>query len=124
MRVPVREKELLSQWQSETRADSGAGDGSTNAGSRGPLRAKDLLAAGEYAVKSSIMAAIAKIRCQPGDVIHSPDQVLVVMEALKTEVLITAGEEHVGKRVKAFGNNVRERAMIGAGETLVVLEDP
>ena len=85
-----------------------------------------LLAAGlegMYTVKSSIMASIAKVQCRPGDVIGSPDQVLVVMAALKTEILITAGEEHGGRRVKAVGEGVREKALVAAGEVLVVFED-
>ena len=106
------------QWQASVRPADGNGASS----SANP----SLLAAGlegAYTVKSSIMASIAKVQCRPGDVIESSDQVLVVMEALKTEILITAGEEHVGRRVKTLGEGVREKAMVAAGEVLVVLED-
>ena len=47
---------------------------------------------------------------------------MVVLEAMKTEVSIEAGEENVGRRVKGFAQDVKEGASIQAGDVLLYLE--
>ncbi|OBZ73034.1 putative urea carboxylase [Grifola frondosa] len=74
------------------------------------------------AVVSSLSAHIWKIKCSPGDIIRSGEDALVILEAMKTEVKIEAGEENIGKKVKGFGRGVKEGAAVNAGDVLVVLE--
>lgn len=52
----------------------------------------------------------------------SAEEVLVVLEAMKTEIGVEAGEENVGRTVKAFGSGVRPGALVKAGDVLVVFE--
>ena len=58
----------------------------------------------------------------PGDVVKTADDVLVVLEAMKTEVNVAAGAENVGRTVRGFGKNVHPGAQVQAGDVLVVLE--
>ena len=78
--------------------------------------------AGGERVTSSLTAHIWKIKCAVGDIIQSAEDVLVVLEAMKTEVSIEAGEENVGRRVKGFAQDVKEGATIQAGDVLLYLE--
>ncbi|CCM00309.1 uncharacterized protein FIBRA_02339 [Fibroporia radiculosa] len=73
-------------------------------------------------ITSSLSAVIWKIKCQPGDVIRSADDVLVVLEAMKTEINVEAGEEHVGHTVVGSGRGVKEGATVNPGDVLVVLK--
>ena len=54
-----------------------------------------------------------------GDQIHSSDQVVVILEAMKTEISIFAGEENVGLKVSGIASGVREGKSVQAGERLV-----
>ncbi len=62
------------------------------------------------------------MRCAVGDVIKSNEDVLIILEAMKTEVSVTAGEENVGRRVVGFGRDVREGSVVPAGAPLVYFE--
>lgn len=82
-----------------------------------------LLASGEGSeITASLFANVWKIQCLPGDVIESESQVVVILEAMKTEIPVLAGEEHVGKTVKGFGKGVKEGSSVVPGGTLIVLE--
>ncbi|KAI1787216.1 allophanate hydrolase subunit 2-domain-containing protein, partial [Ganoderma leucocontextum] len=72
-------------------------------------------------VTSSLSARIWKIRCAVGDVVKSED-VLIILEAMKTEVNVTADEENVGRRVVGFGQDIREGSIVQAGTSLVYFE--
>ena len=74
---------------------------------------------GASCTTSSLSAHIWKIKCAVGDVVESEDDVLVILEAMKTEVNVTAGEENVGRRVVGFGQGVREGSIVQAGAPLV-----
>ncbi|KAG2155228.1 allophanate hydrolase subunit 2-domain-containing protein [Suillus bovinus] len=111
-REEARETELLREWQAQKAMkappmllvdDTDFGPGSTS-------------------VTSSISASIWKIKCRPGDVIQSADDILVILEAMKTEINILAGEENVGKVVKSFGKGIREGASVQAGDALAWFE--
>lgn len=69
---------------------------------------------------STMAAAIWKIRVQPGDVIKDADQVVVTLEAMKTEIDVPAEEEFVGKKVKRV--LVKEGDVVGSGDRLVVFD--
>lgn len=75
-----------------------------------------------HVVVSPLPASIWKITIIPGTIIHSKDDVLLILEAMKTEIPVEAGKENVGKKVKQLGRNVREGAIINAGDILVVFE--
>lgn len=77
---------------------------------------------GNTTVTSSMSASIWKIKCQPGDVIQSADNILVILEAMKTEINILAGEENIGKVVKSLGKGIREGASVQVGDILVWFE--
>lgn len=67
-------------------------------------------------------ASVWKIKCQPGEVIQSADDVLVILEAMKTEINVPAGEENIGKVVRGLGRGIMEGASVQAGDVLVWLE--
>ena len=55
--------------------------------------------AAHYTVTSPLNATIYKILCSPGQVIKSPEETLLVLEAMKTEVDVVAGAENVGRKI-------------------------
>ena len=72
-------------------------------------------------VVASLSAMVWKIKVTPGDWIQTKDDVIVILEAMKTEIPVMAGEEHVGKQVKTLGSKVREGSTVKAGDILVTL---
>ena len=64
---------------------------------------------------------IWKIKCAIGETIRSEEDVLVILEAAKTEVNVEAGEEYVGRQVRGFGPGIREGAAVKPGDALVLL---
>lgn len=72
------------------------------------------------AIISTMAAAIWKIRVHPGDTLTNADEVVVTLEAMKTEIDVPAGEEFVGKKVKRLC--VKEADVVGSGDRLVVFE--
>lgn len=70
-------------------------------------------------IPSSTSASVWKIKCEVGQTIESADEVMFVLEAMKTEINIPAGEENVGKVVKGLGKGIREGATVQAGDPLV-----
>ncbi|KDQ58291.1 hypothetical protein JAAARDRAFT_193705 [Jaapia argillacea MUCL 33604] len=107
------ESELLKEWEAEK----------LQAASKEELVDGNEVTDGSgEAITSSLTASIWKIKCKLGDVIESGEHVVVILEAMKTEINIEAGEENVGKKIKGFGQGVREGALISAGDILVVLE--
>jgi len=71
---------------------------------------------------SLLFATVWKIKCAPGDVIESGAQTLIVLEAMKTEIPVPAGEGNVGKRVRGLGEHVTEGSAVRPGDILVILE--
>ena len=78
--------------------------------------------AGGQTIDAALAATVWQIRCKPGYVIQTAEDVMVVLEAMKTEVPIQAGEDNVGRKVVAFGTGVREGAAVRGGDVLVILE--
>lgn len=70
-------------------------------------------------VSASLSGSIWQIKVKPGDDIRSADQIVVILEAMKTEIIIYAGEENVGLKVDGFGKGMREGKSVEAGEKLV-----
>lgn len=74
-----------------------------------------------FVIESSLFASVWKINCSPGDLIQSAEEVVVILEAMKTEINIKAGELNVGRKVKSFGKGVKEGVLVRPGDVLVVL---
>lgn len=112
-----RENELLASW-SRKRAESQSADQANS--SLGPESA--LIDNNEPSVRSSMTAHVWKVTCNPGVIIRSGEEVLVVLEAMKTEVNVEAGDENIGKKVKRLAEGVKQGALVQAGHPLVILE--
>lgn len=107
----AHEHELLAKWDEERRRD---------AESRKHDVVQEEESAGAATVVSSLSASVWKIQCRPGDVVKSGEDVLIVLEAMKTEVNVEAGDENVGRKVAGFGKGVKEGTAVNAGDVLVV----
>ncbi|TFY59196.1 hypothetical protein EVJ58_g5928 [Rhodofomes roseus] len=108
-----RERELFSKWlaqKQEALKEVETGDDSTEVDETAE------------SVVSSLTASVWKIKCKPGDVIKSSEDVLIILEAMKTEVNVEAGEENVGRAVVGFGKGIKEGAAVGSGDVLVMLK--
>jgi biotin carboxyl carrier protein len=75
-----------------------------------------------HTMASPLTETIYKVLYSPGDVVRTADMPLLVLEAMKIEVSVAAGANHVRKRVAHFrvGRGVGEH--VGAGDVPVVLE--
>lgn len=111
-REEEREIELLREWQAQKAAKVPP-----------TVLADDIdVVSGNTSVSSSMSASVWKIKCQPGEVIQSADDVLVILEAMKTEINVHAGEENIGKVVKSLGKGIKEGVSVQGGDVLVWLE--
>ncbi|KAF9264321.1 urea carboxylase [Marasmius fiardii PR-910] len=77
------------------------------------------------AITAPLQASIWKIKTRPGDEIQSPNEILIVLEAMKTEIPVKAGSRNVGKKVVGFGDVngqvVAEGTAVQMGDVLVLL---
>ncbi|KAH9927658.1 urea carboxylase [Fomitopsis serialis] len=109
----TRERGLFSKWlvqkQQEAPKETEMGDDTVGVH-------------GAATVVSSLTASIWKIKCKPGDVVKSGEDVLIILEAMKTEVNVEAGEENIGRTVAGFGKGVKEGTAVGSGDVLVVFK--
>jgi urea carboxylase len=110
-----RERVLLQEWENERSASASV----TEATESLSLDDEDVNLGTE--LTSSLFATIWKINFKPGDVIPSDDAVVVVLEAMKTEIPILAGEGNSGKKVVRLGRGTKEGGSVVPGEVLVVL---
>ena len=69
-------------------------------------------------VVCSVNASVWKLVRRPGYVVKTPEDVLLVLEAMKTEINVEAGEENVGRTIEGC---VQEGAVVHPGQTLVYL---
>ncbi|KAF9562368.1 hypothetical protein CPC08DRAFT_749490 [Agrocybe pediades] len=107
-----REKQLLQEWEEQkAKSSKQPGAGVYDDGSAGGTK-----------VTASVFATIWKFKCQPGDIITSESQVLAILEAMKTEIPITAGETNVGKKVKSFVSGKEEGSSVRPGDAIFLLE--
>ena len=56
-----------------------------------------------------------------GDIIAFASDVLLILEAMKTEIPVTAGEENIGRTVCRLEKDVKKGATVRPGDVLVVL---
>ena len=73
-----------------------------------------------FKVTSPLHASGWKVSCGPGDVIAFASDVLLILEAMKTEIAVTAGEENVGRTVCQLGKDVKKGATVRPGDVLVM----
>ncbi|KAJ6506862.1 allophanate hydrolase subunit 2-domain-containing protein [Mycena sanguinolenta] len=76
---------------------------------------------GSTKITSPLFGNVWKICCQPGDIITSADTITIILEAMKTEIPIKAGESNVGKTVKGLNKGIREGSSVSPGDPLIVL---
>lgn len=72
-------------------------------------------------IRAPLFALVWKIHIQPGDVIKTAKDVVIILEAMKTEIPIYAGEDSVGRTYKQLGRGIAEGAAVRPGDTLLVL---
>ncbi|KAI0046085.1 urea carboxylase [Auriscalpium vulgare] len=111
-REEARENELLREWEREKQATGGGELG-------GEAKADQV---GGTRVFAPLSSSVWKIQCTIGDIIHSAEDVLVILEAMKTEISVKAGKQSVGHKVRGFGRGIKEGATVSSGDILVVLE--
>ncbi|KAJ7155221.1 allophanate hydrolase subunit 2-domain-containing protein [Mycena filopes] len=109
-REEIKEKQLLEEWEVEKRTKAHVA-----------VQEEEGQFQGSAYITSPLFANVWKICCQAGAVIESADMIVAILEAMKTEIPIRAGEGNVGKTVKGFGRGIFEGAMVNAGDRLVVL---
>ncbi|KAF7342496.1 Urea carboxylase [Mycena venus] len=76
---------------------------------------------GTTQISSPLFGNVWKLCCEPGQVIASSDTTVAILEAMKTEIPIKAGEVNVGKTVQGFGKGIREGASVNPGDGLIIL---
>ena len=91
-------------------------------------RAEELIETNEAwdctCIPSFMSASVWKVKCQVGQIIKSADEVMIILEAMKTEINVPAREENIGKMVKGLGKGIREGASVQAGDPLVWVSVP
>ncbi|KAL0571378.1 hypothetical protein V5O48_010583 [Marasmius crinis-equi] len=115
--ISHQEQVLLQEWMSaKEKANKASASGKSSSSA----------SAGTTTVASPLSASIWKIKAKLGDVIQSASDVLMVLEAMKTEIPVKAGGKNVGKKIVAFGSGegegIREGGTVRAGEALVLLD--
>ncbi|KAI0084211.1 urea amidolyase [Irpex rosettiformis] len=119
-REEAKERELLSRWEVRKRVKREADLASSSLELSGTERTDGTDESASH-VASSMNASVWKLVRRPGYTVKTPEDVLVVLEAMKTEINVVAGEENVGRTVKGYAQGVREGAVVHPGQTLVYL---
>lgn len=70
---------------------------------------------------ASLAGTVWKIKVAVGDIVKSADQVLVILEAMKTEIPVSAGEENIGLKVSGIVKG--EGATVEAGDKLIFFSE-
>ncbi|KAJ7032905.1 allophanate hydrolase subunit 2-domain-containing protein [Mycena alexandri] len=103
----IKERQLLQEWESEKI-------------SKAQVTAQDE-GEGSAQITSPLFGNVWKIFCHPGDIIASGDTTVAILETMKTEIPIKAGDANVGKTVSGVGKGISEGGSVNAGDTLIVL---
>ncbi|KDR71879.1 hypothetical protein GALMADRAFT_74481 [Galerina marginata CBS 339.88] len=74
-----------------------------------------------FKITASLFATVWKINCNQGDIVSADSEILMVLEAMKTEIPVVGGVEAVGKRIRGLGKGIREGASVRPGDTLLIL---
>jgi biotin carboxyl carrier protein len=121
-----RETCLLEEWELQKRSNVEAlalnDEGTLSHFVRVPVRMTLISTVeGSAQITSPLFGNVWKICCQQGDIITSGDMTVAILEAMKTEIPIKAGEGNVDKIVRGFGKGIREGASVNPGDCLIVL---
>ncbi|KIK67913.1 hypothetical protein GYMLUDRAFT_54638 [Collybiopsis luxurians FD-317 M1] len=106
-----KEQKLLEDWLKEQRK--------TVKNSKVDRPPSDI---GFVPLAAPISAMVWKILVHPGMTIQNEDEVLIILEAMKTEIPIKAGRLHVGLVFERFGSGVREGGTVQSGDTLLLFK--
>lgn len=127
----AREKELLREWlesksnpaDSKTQLlDSGTQQIGVHYVSHANLvYPLDIIETPNF-VCASLSGSVWKVTAAIGEAILSAEQVVVILEAMKTEIKISAGEENVGLKVVGLAQGIREGSVVKAGDKLLYFE--
>lgn len=67
-------------------------------------------------------ARVWKFVQKPGYTVRTAEDVLVVLEAMKTEINVEAGEENVGRTISSYSREVQEGTVVIPGQILINLD--
>ncbi|KAF8152533.1 AHS2-domain-containing protein [Crassisporium funariophilum] len=110
----IKQRILLQEWKDSKLA--------SNTGHALAVEGKsNMIANVEYSasVTASLFATVWKVNCFPGYKIQTAGDVLMILEAMKTEIPVTAGDEVIGMTVLGYGKGVKEGASVRPGDVLV-----
>ncbi|ESK90672.1 urea carboxylase [Moniliophthora roreri MCA 2997] len=110
--VEKKEQIFLKEWEAGKAKASQTTTGDASAST----------SVGVSKVTSPLSASIWKIKATLGEEIQSASDVLCILEAMKTEIPITAGVKNVGKRIEGFGQGVKEGRTVLPGDILFLLK--
>jgi urea carboxylase len=72
---------------------------------------------------SATVASISSTKTARGYRIESADDVLLVLDAMKTDIEVVGGEENVGRIVKELSPEICVGKVVSAGDVLVTFEN-
>ncbi|KAH8104150.1 allophanate hydrolase subunit 2-domain-containing protein [Phellopilus nigrolimitatus] len=110
----AREQILLKEWKEKEESKGSAID--MQVGDTDDFETQNYITA-------SLSGSVWQVKTRIGDLVNSAEEVLVVLEAMKTEIAVSAGEENVGLRVSGFGKGMKEGKVVQAGDKLVFFAD-
>ncbi|KAJ7448343.1 allophanate hydrolase subunit 2-domain-containing protein [Mycena latifolia] len=113
----MKEQQLLEEWESQKKAVIESSESDTE----GKLLAFSGVHEGSQQITSPLFGSVWKICSRPGDIIVSSDTIVAILEAMKTEIPIKAGEASVGMTVSGFGKGIRVGANVQPGDGLILL---
>ncbi|PPQ75558.1 hypothetical protein CVT26_012381 [Gymnopilus dilepis] len=120
-REEEREHILLHEWEEQ---QSSSKVNTTQAAHEGYVLMLTLKSGAEIGItiSASLYSTVWKIKCKPGDTVLSDSQDLIILEAMKTEIPVVAGEGNAGRTVLRLGPGVMEGKTVRPGDALIVLE--
>ncbi|KAJ3736563.1 urea carboxylase [Lentinula guzmanii] len=77
---------------------------------------------GLVSLAAPLSAMIWKVLVNPGAIIQHEDEILFILEAMKTQIPVKAGKQHVGHVIRALGKGIQEGGQVNVGDDLLFLE--
>ncbi|KAF9466663.1 allophanate hydrolase subunit 2-domain-containing protein [Collybia nuda] len=106
-----REQLYLQEWEAEKAANTNSSKDEDSESSH----------EGMATICAPLSASVWKIQGQLGDTIKTANDVVIILEAMKTEIPICAGEQNIGRTISKLGKGVAEGAVVHPGDTLLTL---
>ncbi|KAI0339186.1 urea carboxylase [Trametopsis cervina] len=117
-REETRESELLARWEARKREERERFNNvmvDSNSAPQASLHSG-------FALTASMAAGVWKLPHHVGYIVQSAEDVLVVLEVMKTEINVEAGEENIGRTVSSYGPGIRIGAVVKPGQVLMMFE--